>query len=481
MVTDVKPEQPEKVYCPILVTAPGMATEVKPVQPEKAYSPISVTASGMVTEVKPVQPEKALLPMLSTAPGIATDVKPVQPEKAYCPILVTASGMVIEIILLISWQRPAGICSTLSPKINDSMLLAAFRKGKLFISQYRAFHVTDVKLVQSMKAYPPISVTASGMVIEAKPVQSSKAHRPILVTASGMVTEVKPEQPEKTPRPILVTDSGMVIEVSLLISWQRPAGICSTLSPKINDSMLLVAFWKGDLFISQYRAFHVTEVKPVQPRKADSPIPITDWGMVIEVSLLIPRQRPAGICSTLSPKVNIIIFTQLENGELSDMPSKLLLVQFRAFQITEIKPVQSSNAPSPILITASGMVTDVKPVQPKKAYSPIPITDSGMVIEVSLLIPWQRPAGICSTLSPKINDSMLLAAFRKGELSISRAFHVTEVKPVQPEKALQPILVTDLGMVTEVKPVQPEKAILPMLVTDSGMVTEVKPVKPSKA
>jgi hypothetical protein len=35
---------------------------------------------------------------------------------------------------------------------------------------------------------------------------------------------------------------------------------------------------------------------------------------------------------------------------------------------------------------------------------------------------------------------------------------VIEVKPVQPENALKPILVTLLGMVIEVKPVQPENA-----------------------
>ena len=53
---------------------------------------------------------------------------------------------------------------------------------------------------------------------------------------------------------------------------------------------------------------------------------------------------------------------------------------------------------------------------------------------------------------------------------------VTEVKPVQPWKALLPMLVTEFGMVTEVKPVQPWKALLPMLVTEFGMVTEVSPV-----
>ena len=42
---------------------------------------------------------------------------------------------------------------------------------------------------------------------------------------------------------------------------------------------------------------------------------------------------------------------------------------------------------------------------------------------------------------------------------------MTEVKPVQPEKAQVPILVTNEGIVTEVKPVQSEKAKSPILVT----------------
>ena len=38
--------------------------------------------------------------------------------------------------------------------------------------------------------------------------------------------------------------------------------------------------------------------------------------------------------------------------------------------------------------------------------------------------------------------------------------------------------VTELPMVTEVSPVQPEKAALPIEVTELGMVTEVSPEQP---
>ena len=53
----------------------------------------------------------------------------------------------------------------------------------------------------------------------------------------------------------------------------------------------------------------MTKVKPVQPEKALSSILVTDSGMVIEVSLLIFRQRLAGIRSTLSPNTNVSILS----------------------------------------------------------------------------------------------------------------------------------------------------------------------------
>ena len=58
---------------------------------------------------------------------------------------------------------------------------------------------------------------------------------------------------------------------------------------------------------------------------------------------------------------------------------------------------------------------------------------------------------------------------------------VTDFKPLQPEKAPFPIVVTLLGMVREVKPLQPLKAYSPIDLTLLGMVTEFKPLQPEKA
>ena len=52
---------------------------------------------------------------------------------------------------------------------------------------------------------------------------------------------------------------------------------------------------------------------------------------------------------------------------------------------------------------------------------------------------------------------------------------VTEVKPVQPEKASSLIYVTEFGIVTEVKPVQPLKAEVLIEVTELGIIVFLQP------
>ena len=54
-------------------------------------------------------------------------------------------------------------------------------------------------------------------------------------------------------------------------------------------------------------------------------------------------------------------------------------------------------------------------------------------------------------------------------------------KPLQPQKADHPMLVTLLGNVSSVKPLQPQKADHSMLVTLLGNVSSVKPLQPLKA
>ena len=56
-----------------------------------------------------------------------------------------------------------------------------------------------------------------------------------------------------------------------------------------------------------------------------------------------------------------------------------------------------------------------------------------------------------------------------------------EVSPLQPEKALSPILVTLFGMLIEASPLQRLKASFPILVTLFGILIEVSPLQRVKA
>ena len=64
----------------MLVTLLGIVTEVRPLQSLKAFCPISLTLLGIETEVRPLHPSKADSPMLVTLLGIVTEVRPLQYE-----------------------------------------------------------------------------------------------------------------------------------------------------------------------------------------------------------------------------------------------------------------------------------------------------------------------------------------------------------------------------------------------------------------
>ena len=80
---------------------------------------------------------------------------------------------------------------------------------------------------------------------------------------------------------------------------------------------------------------------------------LTLLDIIIEVNFVIPEHREAGITSTLLPKVK----------DSTWLP-KFQLLQYLAFQTTEVNPVQPEKAPFSISVTLSDIVTDVKPLQP---------------------------------------------------------------------------------------------------------------------
>ena len=158
----------------MLSTLLGIVTEVKPLQPWKAYSPMLVTLLPIVTEVKPVQPEKALPPMLVTLLGIVTEVKPVHFQKAELPMLSTLLGIIIDVRFEKPEQRFAGIYSTSSPNIKD--VIRRMNGDWSVKSEHSfAFHITELKPLQSRKAIFPMLVTLLPIVTEVKPLQPWKA------------------------------------------------------------------------------------------------------------------------------------------------------------------------------------------------------------------------------------------------------------------------------------------------------------------
>ena len=112
----------------------------------------------------------------------------------------------------------------------------------------------------------------------------------------------------------------------------------------------------------------------------------------------------------------MVIPVKLLQPEKGVLPLRYLLSM-----VTLVRLVQEEKAPSPMLVTLSGMVTPVRLLQPENAY-----------------------AGITS-VHP---NSMLLP------LPIGPAL----VRLLQFQKERSPMLITLSGMVTLVRPLQPENA-----------------------
>lgn len=121
-----------------------------------------------------------------------------------------------------------------------------------------------------------------------------------------------------------------------------------------------------------------------------------------------------------------------------------------------VRLVQCAKAPSPMLVTPSGIVMFVSPVQPQKASLPI---------LVPLVILTAKEVGFAcfATVLTFVAEPEML------------------VRPLQSEKASFPMLVTPSGIVMLVSPLQPAKAQLLILVTPLPIVTLVSPVQSRKA
>ena len=112
--------------------------------------------------------------------------------------------------------------------------------------------------------------------MEVKPEQSEKVPSPILLTPLGIVTDVKPAQPLKALFPILVTLLGIIVFLSPMI--------------KVFDDVSIIAL---QLSRESYFVFPLSttiEVRSMQPKKALSPMMVTELGIITEVRPLQPKK-----------------------------------------------------------------------------------------------------------------------------------------------------------------------------------------------
>ena len=70
-------------------------------------------------------------------------------------------------------------------------------------------------------------------------------------------------------------------------------------------------------------------------------------------------------------------------------------------------------------------------------------------------------------------------AFAKLFLKLSGTYNAR--RPLQPENAELPMVVTLAGIATLVRPLQPENAEAPIFVTEPGIVTDARPLQPENA
>ena len=146
-------------------------------------------------------------------------------------------------------------------------------------------------------------------------------------------------------------------------------------------------------------------------------------------------------------------------------------------RVTEFKTVQFWNACAGIL--AALLYVTVRSADPAKAEAPMVVTFSGIVSEVKLVQLEKILAGILVTLLPMVTSfnavpkrlSLSMPLTLRPKCKVSGA---TLIKEYVPNASVPP----PSAMVNFLMPVQPLKALLPIVATPLGMVMEVKPVQP---
>ena len=129
-----------------------------------------------------------------------------------------------------------------------------------------------------------------------------------------MITEVKLLQPLKAEFSIVVTELGMVTEVKELLLYAKYAGIVCTLSPiTIVEIGQSVNGWLEEVKLLQLIALKFKVVKLVQPLKVELLIDVILLPILRVVKEVLLYTKYAGIVCTLSP-ITIVEIGQPLNG-----------------------------------------------------------------------------------------------------------------------------------------------------------------------
>ena len=166
--------------------------------------------------------------------------------------------------------------------------------------------VIEVREELYAKAWSPMLVTELGMVIEIRDLQPKKAYSPILVTESGIVTDVREEQPPKAEKPILVTEEGITLFLHPATSVFVLRSIMQLFSLKYTLLLLSTVIAareeqpsKAESPILVTESGIVTDVREEQPPKAEKPILVTEEGMTTSFALpLYFFNTPFSICAS---------------------------------------------------------------------------------------------------------------------------------------------------------------------------------------
>lgn len=129
-----------------------------------------------------------------------------------------------------------------------------------------------VKLSQQTKAFEPILVTLSGIVMPVKFMHNENALSQMLVMLSGISILVRLVQNAKAESPISVTLLGITVFAQPLISLLVPVSI--------------IALQLSRLSYTGFLSSTVMLVKLEQPKKAHDFILVTVLGMVMLVRLI---------------------------------------------------------------------------------------------------------------------------------------------------------------------------------------------------